>query len=208
VEPVDQLAHLDTLLFNYLNHLSSAPWLDAVMTTITRIRYWRVPIGILGALLFFFGGRKGKTVVLLLIPAIALSDVVSAKAIKHVFERVRPCDALPDVRQLVHCGSSPSFPSNHAFNMFTAATILARFYSWRAGLAAFTVAAAVGYSRVYVGVHYPLDVLGGAALGVLWGWSVVWLYRRWAARGGGPPAETGHRSRPSSPPGAPDPGSA
>ncbi len=150
---MEELARLDTSLFNYLNHMFSAPWLDATMTTLTRVLYWRVPFGFLGVLLFFFGGKKGKIVVLLLIPAIAFADVFNAKVLKHVFERVRPCHELPDVRLLVSCRHSPSFPSNHAFNIFTAATIFAQFYAWRIGIVAFTVATVVGYSGGYVGAH-------------------------------------------------------
>ncbi|MDP3938779.1 MAG: phosphatase PAP2 family protein [Deltaproteobacteria bacterium] len=180
---MDAIAELDQQLFHYINQVLAYPPLDPVMTTITRIRYWRVPFGILGVLLFFFGGKKGKIVVLLLIPAIAVSDVFNAKILKHVFERVRPCHELPDVRLLVSCRHSPSFPSNHAFNIFTAATLFAQFYSWRIGLVALTIATAVGYSRVYVGAHYPFDVLVGAALGILWGSAVAWTYRRWQNRG-------------------------
>jgi len=180
---MEELARLDTSLFNYLNHMFSAPWLDTTMAYITRIRHWRIPIGILGVLLFFYGGKKGRTVVLLMIPAIAFSDIMNHQVFKHVFERVRPCHALPDVRQLVHCSSSPSFPSNHAFNIFTAATLFAQFYAWPVGLLAFTIATVVGYSRVYVGAHYPLDVLAGAAMGIAWASALAWAYRRWRNRG-------------------------
>lgn len=180
---MDAIAHLDQQLFHYVNQVLAWPPLDPVMTTITRIRYWRVPIGILGLFLFFRGGKRGRIVVLLMIPAIAFSDIFNDQVFKHLFERVRPCRALLDVRKLVHCSHSSSFPSNHAFNIFTAATLFAQFYPWRVALAAFAIASAVGFSRVYVGVHYPLDVLAGAAMGIAWGSAVAWAYRRWEKRG-------------------------
>ena len=78
--------------------------------------------------------------------------------------RERPCVALEDVRLVMGMKSSLSFPSAHAANIFGAATALTMFYRRWAG-AFFAVAVCVGYSRVYVGVHYPSDVLGGAVLG-------------------------------------------
>jgi undecaprenyl-diphosphatase len=66
----------------------------------------------------------------------------------------------------VGCTNSPSFPSNHAVNASVLAT-LATLYMPRLCLPAVALAILVGYSRVYVGVHYPLDVLGGSVLGVV-----------------------------------------
>ena len=74
---------------------------------------------------------------------------------------------LSDVRVLEECGNSFSFPSGHAAKAFLAATILSGFFVRRKKLF-FTLAALVAFSRIYLGVHYPSDVLAGFALGTFW----------------------------------------
>ncbi|MCS6950105.1 MAG: phosphatase PAP2 family protein, partial [bacterium] len=89
----------------------------------------------------------------------------------------RPCEALEGVRAIDGCRASASFPSSHAVNNFAAATLFALFYRrWVAWLA-FGLAVLVSYSRIYLGLHYPSDVLGGAAIGVACAFGVVWGYR-------------------------------
>lgn len=175
---MEQILHLDTLLFNFLNQELHTPFLDTIMLHVTRVRYWRIPIGLLWICMFIWGGRKGRTVALLMIPAIAIADFLNDDYLKRIFERDRPCRVLEDVHLLVACSKSPTLPSSHALNVFTAATLFSLFYRWQIGVICFIAATVVGYSRVYVGVHYPFDVLAGALLGILWATLVVWLWRR------------------------------
>jgi undecaprenyl-diphosphatase len=97
--------------------------------------------------------------------AVALADW-SAAGLKALFDRNRPPVDYPRPKALVPVPHDASFPSGHAATSFAAATVLT-FAFPRLGPALFLLAAAVAFSRVYVGVHYPLDILGGAALGVL-----------------------------------------
>jgi membrane-associated phospholipid phosphatase len=94
--------------------------------------------------------------------------------LKEGIGRERPPEVYAAPKPLVHVPHDGSFPSGHATTSFACATMLA-FCAPRAAPAFFVLAAAIAWSRVYVGVHYPLDVLGGAVLGVLISIALRWL---------------------------------
>ena len=108
--------------------------------------------------------RRWGVFVLTLI-AVALADW-SAMGLKALIDRPRPPLRYAEPKTLVAVPHDASFPSGHAATSFAAATMLA-FAFPRFAPFLYVLAAAVAFSRVYVGVHYPLDVIGGAALGVL-----------------------------------------
>jgi undecaprenyl-diphosphatase len=104
-------------------------------------------------------------VLLLTFVSVALADWIAA-ALKALVDRPRPPVRYPEPKTLVPLPHDASFPSGHAATSFAAATMLS--FAFPAFAPALVLlAAAVAFSRVYVGVHYPLDVIGGAALGAL-----------------------------------------
>src|SRR5437870_6824109 len=111
------------------------------------------------------GPRRRWGVLALTVVAVALSDW-AATGLKALFDRERPPLRYAEPKPLVHVPHDASFPSGHAATSFAAATIISAAFP-RLTPALFLLAAAVAFSRVYVGVHYPLDVIGGATLGVL-----------------------------------------
>jgi undecaprenyl-diphosphatase len=119
-----------------------------------------------------------------LLLAVLSADVVadlSSVGIKHLVGRPRPFRRYPEPQPLGHVPHDSSFPSGHAAMAFACATVLTYYRPrWAAGF--FLLAVAIGYSRLYNGVHYPLDVLGGALLGVLVAGFVIALLRLEAAR--------------------------
>lgn len=178
---LDALLNLDTKLFFVINRDLQNRFFDIIMPVITEEANW-IPIFLIILVgLLWKGGRKGRTVVLLLIPLILLSDQLSSSLFKPFFDRMRPCEAygsLGLVNMLVGMKTSPSFPSGHAANSMAVAVFFAHFYP-RYCLYYFIAAAAVAFSRVYVGVHYPLDVVAGALLGCACAVVVYMGYEFW-----------------------------
>ena len=127
--------------------------------------------------LLLWGARRGRFLVFSAGLGVAISDPLASRVIKSVFQRVRPCHADPPQLLPIGCSDSYSFPSSHAVNIFCEATIVSMVYP-RAAPFAYLLATAVGYSRLYLGVHFPFDVLGGAAIGTAVGYGIVTMLRR------------------------------
>ena len=124
--------------------------------------------GIGVVLLLWFKRMRGFALLLATGLAVGLSDFLGAMT-KELVARDRPCHVLSGLREIANCSNSFSFPSNHAINSFTAATLISLSYK-RAAYDLYTLAILIGYSRVYLGVHYPSDVLSGALCGILIGY--------------------------------------
>lgn len=173
------LADLDLWLFRLGNAAGAARWLDAFFLWLTAPPHRVLWLVGLAALIGGVGGRRGRSAVLLALLAVALSDLVSSQVLKPVFDRLRPCFALPESTLLLaRQARSGSFPSSHAANSFAAAVAL--FGASRAlGWAGLLLAGLISYSRVYLGVHYPSDSLAGALIGssisLLLRWLRTWL---------------------------------
>ena len=110
---------------------------------------------------------RGLALVLATALAVSISDFLGA-TLKELIARDRPCHVLSHVKDIANCSNSFSFPSNHAVNSFTFATIVTLAYKNLTFLL-YVSALLIGYSRIYLGVHYPTDVLSGALLGILIG---------------------------------------
>lgn len=158
------ISQLDSQVFHLVNSVYTSPLLDAAMPYVTEKFNFLGAILVAAILIVTLGKRQDRVGLLVLVVLVFASDFVCAE-LKDVFGRVRPCNSM-DVRLLVGCGGSYSFPSGHATNIFAAMVFLTIRYRRFAPLFLF-IATAVAYSRVYVGVHYPLDVIGGAALGTV-----------------------------------------
>ncbi len=126
---------------------------------------------------------KRYWVLVVTVAAVVISDL-AATGLKDVFDVERPSSRYAEPGTLVTAPHDGSFPSGHATTSFAAAMVLT--FAWpRWAPAFFLLALAIGFSRVYVGVHYPLDVVGGAALGILVALALRFLARRWARVGRG-----------------------
>jgi len=170
---------IDISLFYFINNTMQNSLFDGIMPVITDIDKWKIVIFISWLALIIKGGRKGRIAALLVIVAVGFSDLLIDQVIKPLVARVRPCNALSNVHLLVGCGGldSYSFPSSHASNIFAAASFLGYKYK-RFAIVFFFIAVLVGYSRVYVGVHYPFDVFGGAIVGGACAWIILIIEKR------------------------------
>src|SRR5512135_2532203 len=175
---MDSLQNLDAALFHFVNGtLQNRPF-DLIMPFITDLNKHAsvlIIVGLVLITLFLKGGDKGKFAVVVLACGILFSDQLNSSVAKFLLERPRPCHVLPDVHLLVGCGSGYSFPSSHAVNNFCGAIILSFFFPRASGWL-YAFAGIVSFSRVYVGVHYPSDVLGGAIIGVCCGLLMILIF--------------------------------
>jgi undecaprenyl-diphosphatase len=155
---------LDRSIFLLLNGRWVHPWLDRFFPYLTDLDHFTVLLAAVWIALLAFGGAKGRRAALLVALALLVTDQLVNEVVKPWVGRPRPCIAVEEARVLVKFARSPSFPSSHAANITAAMTVLAYFYRrWTPLLA--SLAFLVGYSRIYVGVHYPLDVFAGSAFG-------------------------------------------
>ncbi len=139
------------------------------MPFLTDLNKQRIVLVIVATLLLWMiirGNRSIRLAAILLIVTIIISDKINSSFIKFWLLRQRPCYILHDIHLLVSCGSGYSFPSSHAVNNFAGALILS-FFLPRAKWWFFGLAATIAFSRVYVGVHYPSDVIGGGVIGLI-----------------------------------------
>ena len=180
ISPLAALGSADAWLLLKINRDWASPALDSVMPVFTNLQ--KVPWFIYGVApaaigLWLWKGRKHALKVLV-VAAIAMgaSDFVAYHAIKPWAARPRPEYSVSGVDVRVPNGGRYGFPSNHAANSAAAAAVLSVAYPGGTILFA-AVAAAVAYSRVYVGAHYPGDALAGLALGMAigWPWAVLML---------------------------------
>jgi undecaprenyl-diphosphatase len=176
---LESLINCDTFLFILFNHTIANPVFDFIFPIITYSMHWIAPGIIAAALFIWFQKKKALIILCLSLLTVGVSDPVCNRLIKPAVHRLRPCNPQVQIdkgRFLIGRKTSLSFPSSHAMNIFAQAALLALFYRKRA-VWFFLFASIIGFSRIYVGVHYPLDVLAGAIFGVCIGAGVYFLFQ-------------------------------
>lgn len=197
---------MDQDVFYLINHSWVHPWLDPVMAVASSWAFWWPLLLVAGLVVVGFGGFRARAMVLAVGLSVGVNDGLIVRTVKDLVGRPRPHEALAGARTLDLAKATPrfaalgrplkvryskapesdvkgnSFPSGHTSNTFAVATVLALFYP-RRGWVAFIAAALVGYSRIYVGAHWPSDVLFSAFLGVFVAVAVVGamdgVWRKW-----------------------------
>lgn len=181
----DFLLNFDRHLFYFVNHDLANTFFDCLMPLMRTARLW-IPL-----YLFIIGfsvwryKRQGIMLILMLCLAVGFADFTSASIVKKLVQRARPCRDVVTSKTVIaraNCGTGYSFPSTHATDHFAVAIFLAcalgsRYrWLWPVGIA---WAAIICFAQVYVGVHFPVDVIVGGLYGSLVGWLFARGFCRW-----------------------------
>lgn len=179
-----RIADWDRSLFLTLNGDLVNPVFDAVLPFLRDSVFWAPLYLFIMAFIFLNFGRKGLWWAVAFLSTVAIADLLGTYAFKETIQRIRPCNE-PMLREQVRlvlqrCPGGYSFLSNHAANHFGLATFMVLtfrpiFKEWI--FAAYVWAFLISFAQIYVGVHYPLDILAGALLGTGAGYLTASVYR-------------------------------
>ena len=183
-----QIKDIDQALFYQINGVWHHPILDAVLPWTRHSNNW-IPlyIGLIIWLIYQIGWKTLKWILFALIN-VGLTDQISSSVFKPFFHRLRPCNdpALIGKTRLLleHCSGGFSFTSSHAANHFGIAMFI--FMTWGITQKKYTRfffvwAGVISFAQIYVGVHYPLDIFGGAIIGLVSGFAMAKAYLKWTA---------------------------
>lgn len=191
---------MDQAAFHFINTQLTNPVLDVPMAALSSWAVWWPLALIAGIVILLRGGFHARAMLLAAVLAVGINDGLVCRTLKEMVGRPRPNDTVSGVRTIDLARATPrllavvlplrvktsdvksqpnrgkSFPSSHAANCFALATVIFVFYR-RRGWIAFLPAALVAFSRMYVGVHWPVDVLAGCLIGILCGLGSVFLLK-------------------------------
>ena len=183
---LEAIKALDRQWLLAINHANS-PVLDAIMVFASNRLVWFPAYALLIGWLIYFFRRRAVLLLPLIFAAVGLADSITSRIFKPYFGRPRPCHDATIFTQLYlpdGCGGQFGFLSSHAANSMALAIFMAvalpagRFHLLK--IIIFAWALLLSYSRMYLGAHYPTDVLGGAAIGALLGWVAALAFQQWA----------------------------
>lgn len=180
---IDQLVQYDKELFLFLNNLGTESWDSFWMFMTNKLSSIPLYLFLLIICVKKLGVKPTLLIIIIVALMIAATDQL-ANAFKYGFERLRPChdESIFNKMRLVkpYCGGKFGYFSAHAANSFAMATLFSllfkKYFNWIPFLLLFW-ALLVAYSRIYIGVHFPLDVITGICIGLLFGWMFFALYR-------------------------------
>jgi len=160
----NSLNSIDYNLLIQIHSLTQNSFLDSVMPYISAM-------GDMGAIWILFSlillaNKKYRMVGIMCLAALLLTATIGEGVLKNLMQRPRPFVLYPSIQPIIPKPPSFSFPSGHTASSFAAAWIISRNLK-KAALAAYILAAAIAFSRLYLMVHYPSDILGGILLGTV-----------------------------------------
>jgi undecaprenyl-diphosphatase len=175
IEMVTLIYKFDEYILSYIANNMHNNILDKVMIAFTSL-------GNMGLIwiaisIVLIASKKYRKVGIMVLTAIIIGSILGEGLIKHLVKRTRPFYLDPTIKLLVAKPASYSFPSGHTTASFAAASILSRYFK-RYAPVFFTAAILIAFSRIYLYVHYPTDVLAGIVLGLISGKITIYLFKR------------------------------
>ncbi|WP_259473461.1 phosphatase PAP2 family protein [Clostridium estertheticum] len=119
--------------------------------------------------------KKYRKIGFMALAALILSAILGDEILKNIFKRLRPSDTMPTMNHLIARPLSYSFPSGHSMSSFAVAGVLAKYFK-KYVIEIISLASLIAFSRLYLYVHYPTDVLVGAILGLLCSALVIYIF--------------------------------
>lgn len=169
------IQNFDSYILTYIKNNMQSIFMDRSMVIITSL-------GNIGLLWIFIAlgliiSKKYRKIGIMTIAALILTSILGEGIIKHLVQRIRPCANIQTINMLITKPLSYSFPSGHTASSFAAAGILAKYFK-DSSFEFFILAFLVAFSRLYLYVHYPSDILGGIILGLICAKVVLWIFEK------------------------------
>lgn len=172
---LEYIQQADFRILDWIQQNLRTPWMDWLMPKITFLGeaglFW-----ILLSMIFLIW-KPQRRCGMKMLAGLAGGFVLGSVALKKIFARSRPCWIITDIEMLIRIPRDYSFPSGHSLAGFTAAVIIFR-HNRRWGIPALILASLIAFSRLYLYVHFPTDVLAGILLGILTGIVTDLLFER------------------------------
>lgn len=182
------LDRVDKNLFKAIHYDGAVPALDGFINLLRNQYAWIPLYGFIIFWLLRYHKQVAWKFILLSAICFAITDLVSFQLLKPMFDRLRPCyepELSNIIRHIISCGGKDSMPSSHAANHFGVATFWffsIRFMNGKKWGWLFFWALIIGYSQVYVGKHYPFDIVVGAVFGFIVGFILSMIFKSWVRK--------------------------